>query len=44
MTDEVGKTMYQLFVKGIKGENLSILVHKVKSAVYMHRYYNYWGG
>ena len=26
---EVGKTKYQLFVKGIRGENIAFIVHKV---------------
>lgn len=29
MSGEIGKTKYQLFVKGIRGENISFVVHKV---------------
>lgn len=29
MSGEIGKTQYQLFVKGIRGENISFVVHKV---------------
>ena len=27
----VGTTKYQLFIKGIRGENVAIIVHKVSS-------------